>query len=87
MNSSTPVTFPGMESWNGTATVAYSGEGMSWAYGGEGLFQFTISKSSGGTIVLYGEVVINDISSTFNKTEVPTATLTFDGNGDLTEAP
>jgi hypothetical protein len=86
MNENTPTVFPGQESWNGTANVAYPADGLAWAFGGAALFEFTITKSTGGTIVLFGEVVISDVSSAWNKSEIPQATLTFEGNGDLTES-
>jgi hypothetical protein len=85
MDSDTPTRFPGQESWNGSCTVAYDSDGMDQLWGLAGTLDFTVTKSSGGTIAFTGDIVISDVSSAFNKNEVPTATITFDGNGDLTE--
>ena len=85
MDSDTPTRLPGQESWNGSASLAYDDGGMDQLFGAVGTLSFAVTKSSGGTITLSGDVVISDATSVWNKTEVPTLAITFDGDGDLTE--
>jgi hypothetical protein len=85
MDESTPTRFPGQESWNGSCTLAYDAQGMSQLWGLDGSLIFVVNKSSGGDITFTGLITISDVSAVFNKNEVPTVTVTFEGNGDLTE--
>ena len=85
MDSDTPTRLPGQEAWNGSASLAYDDAGMDALFGLAGTLSFVVTTSTAATITITGNIVISDATSVWNKTEVPTMAITFDGDGDLTE--
>jgi hypothetical protein len=86
MDANTPSKFVGQEEWSGSATLAYADTGMDALRGLSGTFSFVVTTSTAATITLTGNVVISSANSSFSKNDVPTMEISFEGNGDLTEA-
>lgn len=86
MASVNPVTFPGLETWGGSCTLAYDVLGMDELWGLNGTISFVLTKSTGGTITLSGTIQITDVSATFSNSELPSVSVTFVGSGELQEA-
>lgn len=85
MASVNPVTFPGLETWNGSMTLAYATLGMDQLWGLNGSLSFVVTKSTGGTITLAGNIQITDVSAPFSNTELPQASVSWVASGEFTE--
>jgi hypothetical protein len=86
MSSVTALKFPGQEEWSGSGTLAYEDDGtIDDLRGLAAELIFIVTTSTDRTITFTGDVVISSVNSSFSKNDVPTAEITFEGDGDLSE--
>ena len=85
LSETVPQVFPGTEQMSGTATIAYSTLGIDELWGANANLEIVITKSTGGTITLEGNVVVSSVNATFSKGDVPQASLSWTANGAFTE--
>lgn len=86
MATANPLTFKGLESWSGSGTLAYDINGMDQLWGYKGNLIFTVLKTGAARdITLEGGILITDVSSDFSNSELPQVSITFIGDGVITE--
>ena len=86
MATTNPLTYPGLETWSGSCTLAYDVLGMDELWGYKGNLIFTVLKTgSTRDITLEGGILITDVSMTFNNNDLPQVSVSFIGDGAITE--
>ena len=76
----------GTKGWGGSATLAYDDTGdIDDLRDLAGAFSLVITTSNGQTVTITGNIVITGVDATFAHGELPSASVTFRGNGALLE--
>ena len=89
MGSTTPVQnalVSGTYGWSGSATVTYDESGeVDGIRGQAGALSVVITTSNTQTITWGGNIVITGVDASFSHGELPSATISFVGNGAFSE--
>ena len=87
MSTVNPVTFPGLQAFNGSAVLAYETTGMDQLWGATGVLSIVVTKSTTGTITFASTtgIQVTDVSANFNNSELPQVNISWVANGVITE--